>query len=740
VESNDAGLPIAVTDPMGNTTHYAHDPLGRVSAITDPLGGITRFTWTPEGKPASRTRPGGATEHWHYDAEGNLIQHVDAVGDTTRFEITFDQPSAQIGPDGARLEFAYDTELRLAAVTNPQGLIWRYDYDAAGNLVRETDFNGRELTYVYDVAGQLIERVNAVGEATHYTRDLVGNTVERRCGETVATFTYDAAGRLTQAVNADAEVRFERDRLGRVTAEVCNGSALSSTFDAAGRRVRRRTPSGAEAVWEYDPADRPVALRTAGQRLLFAYDAAGRETRRRIGGGAVLDQQWTADHQLKAQTLWGAPVPAAPAAHTQRTREAASGEARLLQHRTYAYRPDGYVTGIADHTFGGRRFDLDVTGRVTAVHAQGWSERYAYDSAGNLTRATWPTPPQAAASDTDAVGERGYAGSLIRRAGSIRYEHDPEGRITLRRHRRLSAKPDTWHYTWDSEDRLIAVTTPEGQRWRYRYDPLGRRVAKQRLTPDGHSIAEQTVFSWDGLVLAEQAHTVRESPDPTAVHVTTWEYEPGTFRPISQSVRVPLKEAPHQWIDQRFHAIVADLAGTPAEFIDTGGILVWRSRAALWGVELTDRNSLAHCPLRFSGQYHDPETGLNYNYFRYYDPTTARYGTSDPLGLASAPNSYTYISNPARWIDPLGLMPYPAHRVRGLPRSLDRVPTAAGDCKTVAERIQRSLGAERSVDSIRLHIRAWGRTAGSIPIGGITSSWCTREGSMTRSRRGRAFR
>jgi hypothetical protein len=37
--------------------------------------------------------------------------------------------------------------------------------------------------------------------------------------------------------------------------------------------------------------------------------------------------------------------------------------------------------------------------------------------------------------------------------------------------------------------------------------------------------------------------------------------------------------------------------------------------------------------LRFAGQYYDGETGLHYNYFRYYDPGTGRYITADPIGI-----------------------------------------------------------------------------------------------------------
>ncbi len=58
----------------------------------------------------------------------------------------------------------------------------------------------------------------------------------------------------------------------------------------------------------------------------------------------------------------------------------------------------------------------------------------------------------------------------------------------------------------------------------------------------------------------------------------------------------------------------------------------------------------------FPGQYYDRETGLHYNYFRYYDPSTGRYITSDPIGLAGGLNTYLYgNANPNRFIDLQGL-------------------------------------------------------------------------------------
>ena len=51
-----------------------------------------------------------------------------------------------------------------------------------------------------------------------------------------------------------------------------------------------------------------------------------------------------------------------------------------------------------------------------------------------------------------------------------------------------------------------------------------------------------------------------------------------------------------------------------------------------------------------------PETGLNQNYYRDYDPTLGRYTTPDPMGIEGGLNPYSYVSNnPLTNIDPLGL-------------------------------------------------------------------------------------
>ena len=66
-------------------------------------------------------------------------------------------------------------------------------------------------------------------------------------------------------------------------------------------------------------------------------------------------------------------------------------------------------------------------------------------------------------------------------------------------------------------------------------------------------------------------------------------------------------------------------------------------------------------PIRFQGQYHDDETGLHYNRYRYYDPSLGRFVGQDPISYAGGLNLFAYTPNPVGWIDPLGLAGNPAY-------------------------------------------------------------------------------
>ncbi|WP_251057312.1 putative T7SS-secreted protein [Streptomyces sp. ISL-94] len=667
IECDGSGLASRVTDPLGAVSRFERDAFGRVVRFTDPLGAVTRMDWTVEGRPARRIAPDGSEQSWTYDGEGNCLSRTDALGGRTLFEYTdFDLLSARTGPDGLRYAFDYDGELRLTRVTGPQGLSWDYAYDPAGRLRSESDFDGRTVAYGYDAAGRLVSRADDGAEPVTFAYNPLGQTVRKQSADGVTEYEYDVFDELAAATSPDGtRLTRLRDRHGRLLSETVDDRTLTYGYDELDRRAVRTTPGGAESRWAFDAAGRRSTLTTSGRTVAFDRDAAGREVSRTVGSAATVFDQLDELGRITGQQVVGR-------------------DGALLQRRGYTYRADGRLAGSEDALGGARTFERDAVGRITAVRAEGWTERYAYDEAGNQCAASWPDGHPGA----EARGERAYQGTRIVRAGAVRYEHDARGRVVLRRKVRLSRKPDIWRYTWDADGRLTGVVTPDGTRWRYRHDALGRRTSKQRLADDGR-VAEETLFTWDESTLCEQTTAVAASAsgeperDGRSV-VVSWDHN--GLHPLAQTERI-VADATQETVDERFFAIVTDLIGTPKELVGENGEIAWRVRATLWGATAWNRDATAYTPLRFPGQYYDPETGLHHNYFRTYDPETARYLSPDPLGLGPAPNPATYVLDPLTWTDYLGLAPEckigepdPASQGGNLPMLADKI-AAHGDIK-----------------------------------------------------------
>ncbi|MEV0528320.1 DUF6531 domain-containing protein [Streptomyces sp. NPDC050439] len=638
-----AGLTVEAVDPLGGRTRIERDAFGRPVAETGPLGATSRWQWTPEGNLLSQELPDGSTESWTYDAEGNCLTHTSATGAVTRYEYThFDQPSLRIEPDGTRHGFEYDAELRVTRVTEASGLSWDYTYDAAGRLVAESDFDERTTRYERNAAGWVVSRTTPLGDVVRHDHDVLGQLVRKEAGGHITYFAYDAAGNLIRAAWPDGELSRSYTSTGLLASETVNGRTLELTYDVMGQLVERLTPTGARTAYTFDAAGQRTRLTTEGRTIDYAHDAAGRETSRRWGTAVRLAHRWDAANRPLARRLSG------------------RGDAHLVEHR-YDWRPDGVLTGADE-----QRYTLDGAGRVTEVRSPERTESYAYDASGNQTQAQWPE----ALPGADAAWTRHYEGTRLAAAGNVRYEHDAGGRLTARRRARISRKPDVWRYSWDVEGRLASVTVPDGTVWSYRYDPLGRRIAKLHLAADGRTVLEKTSFTWHEGTLVEQC--ARSAAQPSR-QTLTWEFDEDGLVPVSQTDRYtfapepdssPAALASQGEINTRFYAIVTDLIGSPTELLDEDGAVVWRRSATLWGNTTWNTDATAYTPLRFPGQYHDLETGHHYNLHRHYDPETGRYLSYDPLGLQPDPNPVSYVQNPLTGADPFGLSPYDPIRIK----------------------------------------------------------------------------
>jgi RHS repeat-associated protein len=98
----------------------------------------------------------------------------------------------------------------------------------------------------------------------------------------------------------------------------------------------------------------------------------------------------------------------------------------------------------------------------------------------------------------------------------------------------------------------------------------------------------------------------------------------------------------------------ADALGTIRLITDGAGNVVGTGSYSPWGTPESDSVTLNG--FGFTGEQLDPETGFVYLRNRYYDPSTGRFLTPDPLGsLGSGINLYAYVgNNPIIGTDPSG--------------------------------------------------------------------------------------
>lgn len=83
--------------------------------------------------------------------------------------------------------------------------------------------------------------------------------------------------------------------------------------------------------------------------------------------------------------------------------------------------------------------------------------------------------------------------------------------------------------------------------------------------------------------------------------------------------------------------------------------VLWRWEGDAFG-DVTPSIEKIKMPLRMAGQYKDDESGLFYNWHRYYIPELGRYNRVDPLGLYDGTNPFNYVGgSPLHYVDPFGL-------------------------------------------------------------------------------------
>jgi RHS repeat-associated protein len=301
----------------------------------------------------------------------------------------------------------------------------------------------------------------------------------------------------------------------------------------------------------------------------------------------------------------------------------------------YGYDELGNVETLSNPR-GVRSYTYDEIQRLDTETGYTGNRDHAYDLNGNRTTdgASAPGTPTTATytSNTNRIATLNGAAVTLDAAGQITNDG-------------LNS------YTWDDAGRLKTVSRGGQLRATYYYDHKHRRTRKvtTAAAPQG---AKTLVYHYD-----DQDRLIAETTE-TGAPVRSYLWADAT---LLAQVEYTLNATTGLYTVSRELLFELDHLGTPRQARLNTGTAVWRWESDGYGNTLPNEDpdgngQKTYVYLRFPGQYFDEESGLHYNWHRYYVPRLGRYLSSDPIGIEGGRNSYGYVEgNPLSYYDPYGL-------------------------------------------------------------------------------------
>ncbi len=228
--------------------------------------------------------------------------------------------------------------------------------------------------------------------------------------------------------------------------------------------------------------------------------------------------------------------------------------------------------------------------------------------------------------------------------------------------------------TWDDENRLASSTNGLDTTF-YRYDGLGRRVEKSEYRSG--SLVATSRFVYDGWRVAEELTSTSTSDFNLARSYTRGLDLSGSFEGAGGIGSLLALTAPVTADGQPSTALqsasyVYDGNGNVTALVADDGAVRASYRYDPFGQRLAATGAWADVnPYQFSSKERDAGTGFYYYGLRYYNPSTGRWLSRDPIEEEGGANLYVVVGNsPLNDVDPLGEAGYIDLIRRLMPKSV----------------------------------------------------------------------
>ncbi|WP_155358491.1 DNRLRE domain-containing protein [Acrocarpospora macrocephala] len=616
---------------------------GTLASITVPAGELSdgwKVRWRARAVAVNGTSawsdwkvltiqvPEGGPTHYdttyEYDLNGNLVKHTDANGNVRTF--------------------TYDLAGRRLTAQDPDAGSSEQAYDVAGRLLWSIDGNGKKVSNGYD-------------DLSRKTSQWIGDV---GTGTKVAEWVYDtlSPGQLTSATRWTGGQAYTTSVVGYDVMNRPTGSTLTipasegllggnytfgTTYTAGGAVATTTLPSAGGLAAEtltssYTDLGLPYGM-TSDFGGGFTYVKSTAYT----AIGQLFERSYGVNGQVKRTLAWDDTTGRITQVAT--TSRADTANPTVAQHDHYSYDISGEITRILD----------DTTDQA---------ECFTYDDLHRLSSAWTTTASACSEGSADGQGVDPYAEA---------YSYDAIGNLSTRTH---NGQIDTYHYPTSGPgsirpDAVGSISHSQGGNDSYTYDAAGQLATRMAGGKAGtftwNELGELTKATVDGkdttmVYGLDGGRLLRRDPDgSTTLYLGSMEIQLSSSGltgkryyagPDGALVAMRTSTQPGvRWMAAAMH-------GTAQLAIDDTTGAVNRERYLPFG-QRRGADDLPFTDLGFLGKIEDESTGLTHIGARYYDPTIAKFISTDPLLDFRKPqwaNPFSYAgNNPVGMSDPTGL-------------------------------------------------------------------------------------